>query len=211
MTEAGQSLARVPWGNTNPLKVPDGLEDEEVLFLSDIFPTGFFGTDIASIDPDVKGIQPGDNVAVFGAGPVGYFAVLSALKLRGAAQVFSVDHIQNRLEKCKALGATTINSDEEDPVQKIKEATQGNGAICIDAVGFEAVGHQDRKANESTWDPQNPLQIFEWMTQVARKNSVAGIPGVYSSAYDKFPLGKLFQREIQIRMGQCPVKKYDEG
>jgi len=208
--DGGQAeFVRVPYANTGPLKVPDSLDDEQVLFLSDIIPTGYFGADIANI-------QPGDDVAVFGAGPVGYFAVICSF-LRGAARVFSVDHWPARLEKTKSLGAETINFDEEgdDPAKKIKELTKGKGAICIDAVGYEAVGHSGhghdhRGISNPAYEPANPLQVITWITQAARKYSTVSIPGVYGTAYDKFPLGQLFQRELQIKMGQCPVKLYNE-
>jgi len=208
--DGGQAeFVRVPYADTGPLKVPDSLDDEQVLFLSDIIPTGYFGADIANI-------QPGDDVAVFGAGPVGYFAVMCSF-LRGAARVFSVDHWPARLEKTKSLGAETINFDEEgdDPAKKIKELTKGKGAICIDAVGYEAVGHSGhghdhRGISNPAYEPANPLQVITWITQAARKYSTVSIPGVYGTAYDKFPLGQLFQRELQIKMGQCPVKLYNE-
>jgi S-(hydroxymethyl)glutathione dehydrogenase/alcohol dehydrogenase len=116
------------------LKVPDNIKsDEQVLFLSDIFPTGYFGVDMANI-------QPGDDVAIFGAGPVGYFATMTSF-LHGAARVFSIDHCLTRLNKTKELGAEIINFDNEDPVERIKKETNGKGAKCIDAVGYEAVGH----------------------------------------------------------------------
>lgn len=202
--DGGQAeYVRVPFANTNPLKVPDHLRDEQVIFLSDILPTGYFGADIA-------GVQPGDDVAVFGAGPVGYFAALSAF-LRGAARVFSVDHWPERLEKVKALGAEAINFDEQDPVEFIKEATAGRGAICIDAVGYEAIGHHDHaKVADPAYEPLNPLQVIQWISKAARKFSTVGVPGVYLSSYDKFPLGTLFNRELQLHMGQCPVKNYNE-
>src|SRR6476619_1253843 len=116
------------------LKVPENIKaDEQVLFLSDIFPTGYFGADMANI-------QPGDDVAVFGAGPVGFFATMSSF-LRGAARVFSIDHWPTRLDRTKDLGAEIIDFDNEDPVERIKKETSGKGVICIDAVGYEAVGH----------------------------------------------------------------------
>ncbi len=208
--DGGQAeFVRVPYANTGPLKVPDSLADEQALFLSDILCTGYFGTDLANV-------QPGDDVAVFGAGPVGYFAVMSSF-LRGAARVFSIDHWPARLAKTKALGAEIINFDAEgeDPVKKIKEVTGGKGAICIDAVGYEAVGHSGnghdhQGVSNPAYEPPNPLQVITWITQAARKYSTVAIPGVYGSAYDKFPLGQLFQRELHIRMGQCPVKLYNE-
>jgi S-(hydroxymethyl)glutathione dehydrogenase / alcohol dehydrogenase len=122
-------------------------------------------------------------VAVFGAGPVGYFAVMSSF-LRGAARVFSVDHWPTRLRKIKDLGAEIIN--------------------------FGKSGHDHSKVSNPAYEPANPLQVITWMCQTARKYSTIAIPGVYGSAYDKFPLGQLFNRELQIRIGQCPVKKYNE-
>ena len=144
--------------------------------------------------------------------------------LRGAARVFSIDHWPKRLEKTKDLGAEIINFDDEDPVERIKKETNGRGAISIDAVGYEAVGHAGAgsssndgnkghdysKVSNPAYEPPNPLQIINWMCQAARKYSIISIPGVYGSAYDQFPLGQLFQRELQIRIGQCPVKKYNE-
>jgi S-(hydroxymethyl)glutathione dehydrogenase/alcohol dehydrogenase len=218
--DGGQAeYVRVPFANAGAsLKVPDSIQtDEQVLFLSDILPTGYFAADIANV-------QPGDDVAVFGAGPVGFFAVMSSF-LRGAARVFSIDHWPMRLDKTKDLGAETINFDDEDPVDIIKKETNGKGAICIDAVGYEAVGHfagnpnhhnhhhlhhDHSSVSNPAYNPVNPLQVFTWMTQIAKKNSTISIPGVYGSGYDQFPLGLLFNRNIQIHMGQCPVKKYNE-
>ncbi|HET8792282.1 MAG TPA: zinc-dependent alcohol dehydrogenase [Nitrososphaeraceae archaeon] len=218
--DGGQAeYVRVPFANAGAsLKVPDSIQtDEQVLFLSDILPTGYFAADIANV-------QPGDDVAVFGAGPVGFFAVMSSF-LRGAARVFSIDHWPMRLDKTKDLGAETINFDDEDPIDIIKKETNGKGAICIDAVGYEAVGHfagnpnhhnhhhlhhDHSSVSNPAYNPVNPLQVFTWMTQIAKKNSTISIPGVYGSGYDQFPLGLLFNRNIQIHMGQCPVKKYNE-
>jgi len=131
--DGGQAeYVRVPFANTGALKVPDSIsDDKDVLFLSDILPTGYFGADIANV-------QAGDDVAVFGAGPVGYFAVMSTF-LRGAARVFSIDHWPTRLSKTKDLGAETINFDKEDPVAIIRKETGNRGALCIDAVRYEEV------------------------------------------------------------------------
>jgi S-(hydroxymethyl)glutathione dehydrogenase / alcohol dehydrogenase len=229
--DGGQAeYVRVPFANTEAsLKVPDNIKtDEQVLFLSDILPTGYFASDMANV-------RPGDDVAVFGAGPVGYFAVMSSF-LRGAARVFSIDHWPNRLTKTKDLGAETINFDDEDPGDFIKKETSGKGAICIDAVGYESVGHMagnismrdgnsikihgtesnnhkghdHSKVNIPAYQPTNPLQVITWITQIAKKYSTVSIPGVYGSAYDQFPLGLLFNRNVSIHMGQCPVKKYNE-
>jgi S-(hydroxymethyl)glutathione dehydrogenase/alcohol dehydrogenase len=165
--DVGQAeYVRVPFANTVALKAPDSIKtDEQVLFLSDIIPTGYFGADIANV-------QPGDDVAVFGSGPVGYFAVMSSF-LRGAARVFAIDHWPSRLNKTKDLGADVINFDNEDPVERIRKETNGKGVICIDAVGYEAVGHttggHDSRNNNSNsrhdhtkvsnpaYEPANPL------------------------------------------------------
>ena len=228
--DGGQAeYVRVPFANAQvALKVPEHITtDEEVLFLSDILPTGYFGADIANV-------QPGDDVAVFGAGPVGYFAVLSSF-LRGAARVFSIDHWPMRLNRTKELGAEIINFDNEDPVDYIMKETGRKGAICIDAVGYEAVGHtagnivsnegnntfsikpsSDKLSHDHSqvtlpaYQPVNPLQVITWMCEVAKKYSTVSIPGVYGSGYDQFPLGLLFNRNVSINMGQCPVKKYSE-
>ncbi|HNY66420.1 MAG TPA: zinc-dependent alcohol dehydrogenase [Deltaproteobacteria bacterium] len=202
--DGGQAeYVRVPYANTDPLKIPEGLEDNEVIFLSDILPTGYFGVDIARV-------SPGDDVAVFGAGPVGYFAVVSAF-IRGAAMVLSIDNHEARLEKTRRLGARTINFDEEDPVEAIMEATRGQGAVCVDAVGYEAQGHH---ASPDVVNPaypnENPIQVIQWISQAGRKFSTVGVPGVYLGSYNAFPFGDLFNREIQIHMGQCPVKRYNE-
>jgi S-(hydroxymethyl)glutathione dehydrogenase / alcohol dehydrogenase len=171
--DGGQAeYVRVPFANTvASLKVPDSIRsDEQVLFLSDIIPTGYFGADIANV-------QPGDDVAVFGAGPVGYFAVMSSF-LRGAARVFAVDHWPIRLNKTKDLGAEIINFDNEDPVEKIRKETNGKGAICIDAVGYEAVGHtangrvgqkngsvkhDHSEISDPAYEPTKPLQVINWI------------------------------------------------
>ena len=228
--DGGQAeYVRIPFANAQvTIKVPEHITtDEEVLFLSDILPTGYFGADIANV-------QPGDDVAVFGAGPVGYFAVLSSF-LRGAARVFSLDHWPMRLNKTKELGAEIINFDNEDPVDYIMKETGRKGAICIDAVGYEAVGHtagnivsnegnntfsikpsSDKLSSDHSqvtlpaYQPANPLQVITWMCEVAKKYSTVSIPGVYGSGYDQFPLGLLFNRNVSINMGQCPVKKYSK-
>lgn len=227
--DGGQAeYVRVPFANANTaVKVPDHIKtDEQVLMLSDILPTGYFAADMANV-------RPGDDVVVFGAGPVGYFAVMSSF-LRGAARVFSVDHWSMRLGKTKDLGAEIINFDDNDPVDFIKKETGGKGAICIDAVGYEAVGHMagnvsiregnnikiqgtdENKGHDHSqvsipaYQPMNPMQVITWMAQIAKKYSTISIPGVYGSAYDQFPLGLLFNRNVSIHMGQCPVKKYTE-
>ena len=183
--DGGQAeYVRVPFANTiASLKVPDSIsKDEQVLFLSDILPTGYFGADMANV-------QPGDDVAVFGAGPVGYSAVMSSF-LRGAARVFSIDHLDERLSKTKDLGAEIINFDKDNPVEILHTESKGKGVLCIDAVGFEAVGHTPGSINKGSssgihdhstvsnpvYEPVNPIQVFEWMYQSARKFSTVSVP-----------------------------------
>jgi len=159
---------------------------------------------------DIANVQVGDDVAVFGVGPVGYFAVLCAF-LRGAARVLAIDHWPARLRKAQDLGALPVNFDGQDPVEAIRDETKGRGAVCIDAVGYEAVGHHiHAQVSNPAYEPQNPMQVMNWISQAARKYSTVGVPGVYLASYDQFPLGMFFNRELQIRMGQCPVKKYNE-
>lgn len=202
--DGGQAeYVRVPFADAESIKIPDQLNEEQVLFLSDALCTGYFATDMAEV-------QVGDDVAVFGAGPVGYFAVLSAF-LRGAARVFSIDHWPSRLEQTAKLGAEQINFDKEDPVETIRRETRGKGAKCIDAVGYEAVGHHNHaKSGNPAYIPQNSMQVINWVLQSARKASAVCIAGVYNSDYVNFPLGQLFNRNIQIKMGQCPVKRYSD-
>ncbi|AFU60011.1 MAG: zinc-dependent alcohol dehydrogenase [Nitrososphaera sp.] len=202
--DGGQAeYVRVPYANTDPLKIPDNVSDDQALFLTDVLATGYFGADIANV-------QPGDDVAVFGAGPVGYFSAMSSL-LRGAARVFVVDHWPTRLDKVAKIGAEPINFDKEDPVERIKKEAMGKGAVCIDAVGYEAVGHHSHDASSNpAYIPQNSLQVINWIVQVAHKFSTVGIPGVYMTEFANFPFGQFFQRELQIKMGQCPVKLYNE-
>jgi S-(hydroxymethyl)glutathione dehydrogenase/alcohol dehydrogenase len=202
--DGGQAeYVRVPFANAESIKIPDQLSEEQVLFLSDALCTGYFAADMAEI-----GV--GDDVAVFGAGPVGYFSVMSAL-LRGAARVFVVDHWPYRLDRTAKLGAEPINFDREDPVERIRRETRGKGAKCIDAVGYEAVGHHDHeKTSNPAYVPVNSMQVLNWILQSARKASAVSIAGVYSTEYVNFPLGQFFNRNIQIKMGQCPVRRYSE-
>jgi S-(hydroxymethyl)glutathione dehydrogenase / alcohol dehydrogenase len=154
--------------------------------------------------------SPGDDVAVFGAGPVGYFAVMSSV-LRGAARVFVIDHLPARLDKAAKIGGEAINFDKEDPVERIKQETKGMGTLCIDAVGYEAVGHHRHdKSSNPALIPQDSLQVINWMVDSARKLSTVSIPGVYMTDFVNFPFGNFFNRGLQIKMGQCPVKQYNE-
>jgi S-(hydroxymethyl)glutathione dehydrogenase/alcohol dehydrogenase len=202
--DGGQAeYVRVPFANSESIKIRDELSEEQALFLSDALCTGYFAADMAEV-----GL--GDDVAVFGAGPVGYFAVMGSL-LRGAAKVFVIDHWPYRLDRTAKLGAEPINFDKEDPVERIRRETRGKGAKCIDAVGYEAVGHHNHeKSTNPAYVPLNSMQVLNWILQSARKASAVSIAGVYNTEYVNFPLGQFFNRNIQIRMGQCPVRRYSD-
>jgi threonine dehydrogenase-like Zn-dependent dehydrogenase len=199
--------ARVPFADVGPIKVPNGLTDEQVLFLSDIFPTGYMGADLAEI-------QPGDVVAVWGCGPVGQFAIASAF-LMGAEQVYAIDRFPYRLqmarEKC---GAVTINYEEVDSVvETLTELTGGRGPdACIDAVGMEAHGHgityaMDRTKQALKLETDRPIALREAI-MACRNGGRVSVIGVYGGFVDKFPMGSFMNRSLTMRTGQCHVQKY---
>jgi threonine dehydrogenase-like Zn-dependent dehydrogenase len=199
--------ARVPFADVGPIRIPDGLTDEQVLFLSDIFPTGYMGADMA-------GIEPGDVVAVWGCGPVGQFAIASAYLL-GAERVYAIDRFPYRLqmarEKC---GALTINYEEVDSVvETLTELTGGRGPdACIDAVGMEAHGHgfayaYDRTKQALRLETDRPIALREAIMS-CRNGGRLSIIGVYGGFVDKFPMGSLMNRSLTMRTGQCHVQKY---
>jgi threonine dehydrogenase-like Zn-dependent dehydrogenase len=199
--------ARVPFADVGPLKIPDGLTDEQVLFLSDILPTGYMGADMAQI-------EPGDVVAVWGCGPVGQFAIASAYML-GAERVYAIDRFPYRLqmarEKC---GAITINYEEVDSVvETLTELTGGRGPdACIDAVGMEAHGHgfsyaYDRTKQALKLETDRPIALREAIMS-CRNGGRLSIIGVYGGFVDKFPMGSFMNRSLTMRTGQCHVQKY---
>lgn len=196
---------RVPFADTGALKVPDGLTDEQVLFLSDIFPTGY----MAAENCDIK---EGDTVAVWGAGPVGQFAVRSAFLL-GAEQVIAIDHYEDRLQLAAESGARTINFDDEDVFDKLKDMTGGRGPdSCIDAVGLEAHGiapdalldYVKAKLFLATDRPHALRQAIH----CCRKGGTVSIPGVYGGFLDKFNFGAAFGKGLTFKMGQTHMHKY---
>jgi threonine dehydrogenase-like Zn-dependent dehydrogenase len=199
--------ARVPFADVGPIKIPNGLTDEQVLFLSDIFPTGYMGADMAEI-------KPGDVVAVWGCGPVGQFAIASAY-LMGAERVYAIDRFPYRLqmarEKC---GAVTINYEEVDSVvETLTELTGGRGPdACIDAVGMEAHGHGLEYALDRTKQAlkmsTDRLSALRQAIMSCRNGGRVSIIGVYGGFVDKFPLGSLMNRSLTLRTGQCHVQKY---
>lgn len=198
--------ARVPFADVGPIKVPEGLQDEQVLFLSDIFPTGYMAADNCNI-------QPGDTVAVWGCGPVGQFAIKSAYML-GADRVIAIDEVPERLEMAKREGkAETLDFNDEDIFDRLKEMTGGIGPdSCIDAVGLEAHGTSidalyDRAKAAVYLGTDRPHALRQAIT-ACRKGGTVSIPGVYGGFLDKVPLGAAFNKGLTLKMGQTYVQKY---
>lgn len=198
--------ARVPFADVGPLKVPESLNDEQVLFLSDILPTGYMAAENCNI-------ERGDTVAVFGCGPVGLLAIVSAYAL-GAERVIAIDRIPERLRMAQSRAkADVLNYEQVDVMEAIKEMTGGRGPdSCIDAVGLEAHG-----ATLDAWyDLAKTTLMMETdrshalrrAIQVCRKGGTVSIPGVYGGLLDKFPMGLAFAKELTLRMGQTHVHRY---
>lgn len=218
--------ARVPFANVGLVKLPREVSDDQAILLSDIFPTAYFGADIAEI-------KPGDTVVVFGCGPVGQFAITSAF-LMDAGRVFAVDHVPSRLAMARAQGAEVINFEEEHPVKMIQELTGGVGADrAIDAVGIDAQRphsgpaskEADAKASEykkevseiapkthpkdGNWVPGDaPSQVLEWAVMSLAKAGTLSIIGVYPQTAKVFPIGMAMNRNLTINMGNCNHRKY---
>ncbi|SMF89930.1 Threonine dehydrogenase [Azospirillum oryzae] len=200
---------RVPFADATHIKVPDGIPDEKVLFLGDIFPTGWQ----AAVQCD---IQPTDTVAIWGCGPVGQMAIRSAVLL-GAKQVIAIDHLPDRLEMAEAGGAVTINFDEESVVERLNELTGGLGPEkCIDAIGMEA--HVSPSMPDTVYDRAKQMlgaesdrpHVLREMIYVCRPAGVISIPGVYGGLVDKFPMGQLMNKGLTIRTGQTHVNRWTD-
>ncbi|MFL5754668.1 MAG: zinc-dependent alcohol dehydrogenase [Chloroflexota bacterium] len=198
--------ARVPYADVGPIKVPDELPDEKVLFLSDILPTGYMGAEMCDI-------KLGDIVAVWGAGPVGQFAIASAFLL-GAERVIAIDRFPYRLEMARTQsGAETINYEEQDVSETLKEMTGGRGPdACIDAVGMEAHSAHidyayDRAKQALRLETDRPNALREAITN-CRSGGVVSVIGAYGGFVDKFPMGAVMNRSLTIRSGQCHVQRY---
>jgi threonine dehydrogenase-like Zn-dependent dehydrogenase len=200
-------FARVPFADVGPLKVPEDLPDEKVLFLSDIFPTGYMGAEMC-------GIKRGDTIAVWGCGPVGQFAIASA-KLLGAERVIAIDRFPYRLRiaRERAGADVTINYEETSVLEALKELTGGRGPdACIDAVGLEAHapgihGLYD-KAKQSMRQEADRIAALRQAILACRNGGTVSIIGVYSGFDDKFPLGSVMNRSLTIKTGQCHVHRY---
>lgn len=197
---------RVPFADVGPIKIPDGLDDEQVLFLSDIFPTGYMAAENCNI-------QRGDTVAVWGCGPVGQFAIKSAYLL-GAERVIAIDDNTERLRMAADDGkAETLNFADEDIYEKLKSMTGGLGPdACIDAVGLEAHGHSldaiyDRAKAAMFMATDRPHALRQAI-YACRKGGTVSVPGVYGGVLDKFPFGSAFSKGLTLKMGQTHVHKY---
>jgi threonine dehydrogenase-like Zn-dependent dehydrogenase len=198
--------ARVPFADVGPIKIPEGLSDEQVLFLSDIFPTGYMAAENCQI-------QPGDVIAVWGCGPVGQFAIKSAYLL-GAERVLAIDRFPERLRMAREQGgAETINYEEINIYDALKEMTGGRGPdACIDAVGMEAhapgvVGAYDRVKQAVMLETDRPLALREAI-MACRNGGTVSVPGVYGGFLDKFPFGSVMNRALTIKTGQTHVQRY---
>lgn len=217
---------RIPFANVNLVKLPSDVSDEQAILLSDIFPTGYFGADLADI-------EPGHTVAIFGCGPVGQFAIASA-KLMGAGRILAVDNIPSRLEMAQNQGAEVINFDEEEPVETIKRLTGNIGVDrAIDAVGVDAncahagpaaeqakkkakAFQQERQQvapkqnpKDGNWEPGDaPSQVLRWAVEALAKAGTLSIIGVYPPTAEAFPIGKAMNKNLTIRMGNCNHRKY---
>jgi threonine dehydrogenase-like Zn-dependent dehydrogenase len=198
--------ARVPFADVGPLKIPDELSDEQVLFLSDIFPTGYMAADMC-------GIQPGDVIAVFGCGPVGQMAIKSAYLL-GAERVIAIDRFPYRLRIAhERAGAETLNYEEVDVPAVLREMTGGRGPDhCIDAVGLEGHapglhGAYDRVKTSMMLETDRPPALRQAI-MACRSGGTVSVAGVYGGFIDKFPIGAIVNRSLTIRSGQCHVQRY---
>lgn len=198
--------ARVPFADVGPIKVPGELSDEQVLFLSDIFPTGYQAADNCDI-------KEGDVIAVWGCGPVGQFSIRSALML-GAEKVIAIDHVPERLARANGSAKVElVNFDDETVYDRVRDLTGGRGAdACIDAVGLEAHGMTvdavyDR-VKVATFMATDRGHALRQAIRCCRKGGTLSIPGVYGGIVDKFPIGAVFNKALTIRCGQTHVQKY---
>jgi len=217
---------RVPFAHVNLVKLPESVTDDQAILLSDIFPTGYMAADIAEI-------VEGDTVAVFGCGPVGQFAIASAMLL-GAGRVLAVDHHPSRLAMARALGAEVIDFDEEDPVETIQRLTGKIGVDrAIDAVGVDAErphsGPAAKQAKKQAaefekeqqevapkqnpdgelWQPGDaPSQVLHWAVEALAKAGTLSIVGVYPQQSKTFPIGAAMNKNLTLQMGNCHHRKY---
>jgi threonine dehydrogenase-like Zn-dependent dehydrogenase len=197
--------ARVPYADVGPVKVPDGLPDERVLFLTDIFPTAYMAVENCNV-------QPGDTIAIWGAGPVGQFAIKSAFLL-GASQVVSIDDVPERLRLAEQSGAKTIDISRDVVFDRLLDLTAGRGPDgCVDCVGLEAHGATVDafldKVKAATFLATDRPHALRQAIDCCRKGGTVSAPGVYGGFLDKFPFGAAFNKGLTFKMGQTHMQKY---
>jgi alcohol dehydrogenase len=192
---------RVPYADYGLRHVPEGLTDEQVLFLTDIFPTGWSSIEWGEL-------RGGETVAIFGSGPVGLMAQKSAW-LQGAGRVIAIDPLNYRLERAKRVNKVeTLNPNEVDVVEAIRQMTQGRGAdVCVDAVGMEADRSLLEKAKAVLNLEKGTPKVLELCMQAVRRGGIVSVVGVYGTPFDNFPVGRLFDKGITVRFGQSQVHK----
>ncbi len=218
-------FARVPFANAGLVKLPDDITDDQAIVLSDIFPTGYFAAELAEV-------KPGDVVAVFGCGPVGQFAILSAFML-GAGRVLAIDNEPHRLGAAREQGAEVINFDEVNPVQLLLDLTRGIGPDrVIDAVGVGARAprlneedtlpgdkvarierqrsqvYDDSMSDQESGRSDEPTQSLRWAVESIAKSGTLAVIGVYPPRFESFPLGRAFDRNLTLKMGTCHHRRY---
>ena len=205
--DGGQAeFVRVPFADVGPVVVPEGMTDEQALFLGDIFPAGWQ----AAVQCD---IQRTDTVAIWGAGPVGQFTIRSAILL-GAEQVICIDNVPERLSMARAGGAITINFDEESVLERLNELTKGKGPEkCIDAVGLEShaarsIDSMYDRLKQATFMETGRPHVLREMMYVCRPGGTLSIPGVYGGLLDKLPFGAAMNKSLTFRMGQTHVQRW---
>ena len=197
--------ARVPFADVGTIKIPDGLSDEQVLFLSDIFPTGYMAAEMCNV-------KPGDTIAVWGCGPVGQFAIRSAFFL-GAERVLAIDRFPERLRMARDGRAETIDYQQTDVYNTLMEMTGGRGPdACIDAVGMEAhapgiLGAYDRVKQAMMLESDRAYALRQAI-MACRNGGTVSVVGVYGGLIDKFPFGSIMNRSLTIRTGQAHVQRY---
>lgn len=218
--------ARIPFAHVGLVKLPEQVSDDQAICISDIFPTAYFGAELAEI-------APGDTVAVFGAGPVGQFAILSA-RLLGAGRIFAIDGVDSRLHMAREQGAEIINFEKEEPVAALMELTRGIGVDrTIDAVGVDAVRPQsgpaakavkgiqkrldaevkevapDARPDGRHWQPGDaPSLVLQWAVESLAKAGTLAIIGVYPPTARTFPIGAAMNKNLTLRMGNCHHRRY---
>jgi len=193
---------RVPEANAGPKIIPDGLEDDQVLFLTDIFPTGWSAAKWGKV-------KPGDSVVIFGSGPVGLMAQKAAW-LHGAERVIAVDPLAYRREKARTVNKVdTLDADDEDLIDKIYDMTQGRGAdVAIDAVGMEANRTFLEKARAVVNAEKGTAKVIELCTEAVRRSGTIAVVGVYASPFDNFPIHRIFDKGLIMQFGQAQAHVY---